>query len=38
MYTANAQLNLCAKRLHGHQPCYHLELIREQDKLPLMYL
>ena len=24
---ANAQFNLCAKRLCGHQPCYHLELI-----------
>ena len=23
----NAQFNLCAKRLHGHQTCYHLELI-----------
>ena len=25
---ANAQFNLCAKRLCGHQPCYHLVLIR----------
>ena len=25
---ANAQSNLCAKRLCGHQPCYHLVLIR----------